>query len=115
MAAAGLSQETARSVPANRAGAAKLRRPADRLSRLRALETLSRLAQRLAADAAPVVDAELTGRLLSVTPRTARRQLRALVDEGLALPLPPARRQHPGRPRLAYRLVVEKLDRRAAQ
>jgi hypothetical protein len=91
-------------------------RPApDSLSRIRALETLSKLAQKLAADAAPVVDAELTGQLLSVTPRTARRQLRALVDEGLALPLPPARRQHPGRPRLAYRLVVEKLERRAAQ
>jgi hypothetical protein len=89
-------------------------RPApDSLSRIRALETLSRLAQKLAADAAPVVDAELTGQLLSVTPRTARRQLRALVDEGLALPLPPARQRHPGRPRLAYRLVVEKLERRA--
>ncbi len=88
---------------------------ADSLSRLRALETLSRLAHKLAADSAPVVDAELTGQLLSVTPRTARRQLRALVDEGLALPLPPARRQHPGRPRQAYRLVVEKLERRAAQ
>jgi hypothetical protein len=87
---------------------------ADSLSRLRALETLSKLAQKLTADTAPVVDAELTGQLLSVTPRTARRQLRALVDEGLALPLPPARRQHPGRPRLAYRLVVEKLERRAA-
>jgi hypothetical protein len=87
---------------------------ADSLSRIRALETLSRLAQKLAADAAPVVDAELTGQLLSVTPRTARRQLRALVDEGLALPLPPARQRHPGRPRLAYRLVVEKLERRAA-
>jgi hypothetical protein len=93
---------------------ADARPPGDSLSRVRALETLSRLAQKLAADSAPVVDAELTGQLLSVTPRTARRQLRALVDEGLALPLPPARRQHPGRPRQAYRLVVEKLDRRAA-
>jgi hypothetical protein len=91
------------------------RPPTDSFSRLRALETLSRLSQKLAADSAPVVDAELTGQLLSVTPRTARRQLRALVDEGLALPLPPARRQHPGRPRQAYRLVVEKLERRAAQ
>jgi hypothetical protein len=90
-------------------------RPADSLSRIRALETLSRLGQKLAADASPVVDAELTGQLLSVTPRTARRQLRALVDEGLALPLPPARQQHPGRPRLEYRLVLEKLDRRTAR
>jgi hypothetical protein len=99
----------------SRDGRAGARAPGDSLSRLRALETLSRLAQKLAADAAPVVDAETTGQLLSVTPRTARRQLRALVDEGLALPLPPARRQHPGRPRLAYRLVVEKLERQAAQ
>lgn len=89
------------------------RPPIDSLSRLRGLETLAKLAQRLADDAAPVVDAELTGQLLSVTPRTARRQLRALVDEGLALPLPPSRSQHPGRPRQAYRLVVEKLERRA--
>ncbi|HEY2640968.1 MAG TPA: transcriptional regulator [Streptosporangiaceae bacterium] len=87
---------------------------ADSLSKLRSLETLAKLAQRLAADASPVVDAELTGRLLSVTPRTARRQLRALADQGLALPLPPSRTQHPGRPRHAYRLVIEKLDRRAA-
>lgn len=86
----------------------------DSLSRLRGLETLARLAQRLAEGATPVVDAETTGRLLSVTPRTARRQLRALVNEGLALPLPPSRTQHPGRPRHAYRLVVEKLERRAA-
>jgi len=84
------------------------------LSKLRSLETLAKLAQRLAADASPIVDAELTGRLLSVTPRTARRQLRALADQGLALPLPPSRTQHPGRPRHAYRLVIEKLDRRAA-
>jgi predicted ArsR family transcriptional regulator len=61
------------------------------------------------------VDAELTGRLLSVTPRTARRQLRALADQGLALLLPPGRSLHPGRPRQSYRLIVEKLDRRAAR
>jgi hypothetical protein len=89
------------------------RRSADSLSRLRCLETLAKLAQRLAAEASPIVDAELTGQLLSVTPRTARRQLRALADQGLALPLPPSRTQHPGRPRHAYRLVIEKLDRRA--
>jgi hypothetical protein len=85
----------------------------DSLSRLRSLETLTRLAQKLAADAAPVVDAELTGQLLSVTPRTARRQLRAMADQGLALPLPPRRNRHPGRPRQAYRLVVEELGREA--
>jgi hypothetical protein len=85
----------------------------DSLSRLRSLETLTRLARKLAADAAPVVDAELTGQLLSVTPRTARRQLRAMADQGLALPLPPRRTPHPGRPRQAYRLVVEELGREA--
>ncbi|HEY2508264.1 MAG TPA: transcriptional regulator [Streptosporangiaceae bacterium] len=89
--------------------------PVDGLSRLRSLETLARLAQKLAADASPIVDAELTGRLLSVTPRTARRQLRALAEQGLALPLPPSRNRHPGRPRQAYRLIIEKLDQRAAQ
>ena len=89
--------------------------PPSSLTRLRSLETLARLAQKLAADATPVVDAELTGRLLSVTPRTARRQLRALADEGLALPLPPRRTQHPGRPRQSYRLVVEQLGRPAAR
>lgn len=104
----------ARQLQAARALPAGQHQPMNSLSRLRGLETLARLAQRLAADATPVVDAELTGRLLSVTPRTARRQLRALVDEGLALPLPPSRTQHPGRPRQAYRLVVEKLERRAA-
>jgi hypothetical protein len=87
----------------------------DSLSRLRSLETLTRLARKLAADAAPVVDAELTGQLLSVTPRTARRQLRAMADQGLALPLPPRRTPHPGRPRQAYRLVVEELGREAAR
>jgi len=96
--------------PAVRAGS-----PPDSLSRLRSLETLTRLAQKLAADAAPVVDAELTGQLLSVTPRTARRQLRAMADQGLALPLPPRGNRHPGRPRQAYRLVVEELGREAAR
>jgi hypothetical protein len=93
--------------------AARTGTPPDSLSRLRSLETLTRLARKLAADAAPVVDAELTGRLLSVTPRTARRQLRAMADQGLALPLPPRRAPHPGRPRQAYRLVVEELGREA--
>jgi hypothetical protein len=96
--------------PAARTGA-----PPDSLSRLRSLETLTRLAQKLAADPAPVVDAELTGELLSVTPRTARRQLRAMADQGLALPLPPRRTRHPGRPRQAYRLVVEELGREAVR
>jgi hypothetical protein len=98
---------------AGRPPAARTGTPPDSLSRLRSLETLTRLARKLAADAAPVVDAELTGQLLSVTPRTARRQLRAMADQGLALPLPPRRTRHPGRPRQAYRLVVEELGREA--
>jgi len=92
-------------VPAPQAGAAAT-------GRSRGLETLARLAGKLpAADTALVVDAETAGRLLAVTPRTARRLLHALVEEGLAWPLPPSRTPQPGRPRQAYRLVVEKLER----
>jgi hypothetical protein len=81
--------------------------------RSRGLETLSRLAARLATtDANFVVDAETAGRLLAVTPRTARRLLHILVQEGLAWPLPPIRAPQPGRPRQFYRLVVEKLEPR---
>jgi hypothetical protein len=76
----------------------------------RGLDTLVRLSEKLSATGAtPVVDAETAGRLLSVTPRTARRLLATLVEEGLAWPLPPSRSPQPGRPRQAYRLVVEKL------
>jgi hypothetical protein len=79
--------------------------------RSRSLETLSRLAQKLdAADANLVVDAETAGQLLAVTPRTARRMLHILVEEGLAWPLPPNRAPQPGRPRQFYRLVVEQLE-----
>jgi hypothetical protein len=76
----------------------------------RGMATLARLAQQLPTGASPVVDAELTAKALSVTPRTARRQLRALVDDGLAWPLPPTSGPQPGRPRQAYRLVVERLE-----
>jgi hypothetical protein len=79
----------------------------------RGFETLSRLAEKLTAtDANFVVDAETAGRLLAVTPRTARRLLHILVEEGLAWPLPPTRSPQPGRPRQFYRLVVEKLEPR---
>jgi len=79
--------------------------------RTRSLETLSRLAEKLAAtDASMVVDAETAGQLLAVTPRTARRLLHILVEEGLAWPLPPNRTPQPGRPRQFYRLVVEQLE-----
>jgi len=81
--------------------------------RSRGLETLSRLADKLAAtDADLVVDAETAGQLLAVTPRTARRLLHILVEEGLAWPLPPNRTPQPGRPRQFYRLVVEQLEPR---
>jgi hypothetical protein len=81
-------------------------------ARPRALETLSRLAESLASgDDALAVDAETASRVLAVTPRTARRLLRALAEEGLAWPLPPSRAPQPGRPRQSYRLVVERLQR----
>jgi hypothetical protein len=81
--------------------------------RSRSLETLSRLAEKLdATDANLVVDAETAGQLLAVTPRTARRMLHILVEEGLAWPLPPNRAPQPGRPRQFYRLVVEQLEHR---
>jgi hypothetical protein len=84
--------------------------------RPKGIETLSRLADKLSgSDEALVVDAEMAGRLLGVTPRTARRLLRTLVDEGLAWPLPPSRTPQPGRPRQFYRLIVEKLDRKPAK
>jgi hypothetical protein len=81
--------------------------------RVRSLETLGRLADKLAeTDANLVVDAETAGQLLEVTPRTARRLLHILVEEGLAWPLPPNRTPQPGRPRQFYRLVVEHLENR---
>jgi len=81
--------------------------------RSRSLGTLSRLAEKLsAAEANLVVDAETAGQLLDVTPRTARRLLHILVEEGLAWPLPPNRTPQPGRPRQFYRLVVEQLEHR---
>jgi predicted ArsR family transcriptional regulator len=78
----------------------------------RALATLSRLAELLPpGDSVLAVDAETASRVLEVTPRTARRLLRALAEEGLAWPLPPNRAPQPGRPRQSYRLVVERLGR----
>lgn len=86
------------------------RTPAAPAARPKGLETLSRLADKLADDGARVVDAETAGRLLGVTSRTARRLLHTLVEEGLAWPLPPNRTPQPGRPRQFYRLVTEKLE-----
>lgn len=84
------------------------------------LEILTRLADKLGKDPDAggngplIVDAENAGRMLGVTPRTARRLLRTLVEEGLAWPLPPNRSPQPGRPRQLYRLIVEKLGPRPA-
>ena len=85
------------------------------------LEILARLADKIDAenggrngDSQPlIVDAENAGRMLGVPPRTARRLLRTLVEEGLAWPLPPNRTPQPGRPRQLYRLIVEKLGPKA--
>ncbi len=102
-----LDREGIALVPAPRQPAA----PVD-TTRPRGLETLSRLADKLAgSDSALVVDAETAGRVLGVTARTARRLLHSLVEEGLAWPLPPSRAPQPGRPRQFYRLVTEKLER----
>lgn len=77
------------------------------------IETLARLADKLSSEESSLtVDAEAAGQLLGVTPRTARRLLRILVEEGLAWPLPPNRSPQPGRPRQLYRLIVEKLEQR---
>lgn len=95
-------------VPAQRAPA---RNNTDQL-RTKGRETLLRLAEKISEeDGSLVVDAENAGRMLGVTPRTARRLLRTLVEEGLAWPLPPNRTLQPGRPRQLYRLIVEKLDK----
>jgi hypothetical protein len=89
------------------------RQPAGATARRRGLETLARLAGSLpAGETALAVDAETASRLLSVTPRTARRLLHTLVADGLAWPLPPGRTPQPGRPRQFYRLLTEKLEQR---
>jgi len=105
-----LDHEGCALVPAPRAAAAAL------AARPKGLETLSRLASKLPdAGGAPVVDAETAGRLLGVTPRTARRLLHTLVEEGLAWPLPPARVPQPGRPRQFYRIITERLASRPSR
>jgi hypothetical protein len=89
------------------------RQPDEGSARRRGLETLARLADCLPAGETPLaVDAETASRLLSVTPRTARRLLHTLAADGLAWPLPPGRTPQPGRPRQRYRLLVEKLEQR---
>jgi hypothetical protein len=112
------SSRAAPGIPQGREGQMTVpapRQPEAGARRARGLETLSRLAEQLTAtDSTFVVDAETAGRLLAVTPRTARRLLHILVEEGLAWPLPPTRSPQPGRPRQFYRLVVEQLEPRGA-
>jgi hypothetical protein len=102
------------SAPAGREGYAPIpppRLPEAGVRRSRSLVTLSRLAEKLpASNPNLVVDAETAGRMLDVTPRTARRLLHILVEEGLAWPLPPNRTPQPGRPRQFYRLIAEQLE-----
>jgi hypothetical protein len=57
-----------------------------------------------------VVVAEEVAGALHTTPRTARRNLQLLNDEGLVWPLPSDRTPQPGRPRRRYRLMVERLS-----
>jgi len=92
------------------------RQAARSAGQVRGLKTLARLAAQLPeAGAGLVIDAETAGPLLGVTPRTARRLLHSLVEEGLAWPLPHSRAPQPGRPRQAYRLLVEKLPHRTGR
>jgi hypothetical protein len=77
----------------------------------KSMELLATLAGLLPDDKPPVVvDADHAAELLDVTPRTARRLLHALSDDGLAWPLPTGRPGVPGRPRQQYRLITERLD-----
>lgn len=54
---------------------------------------------------AMVVDAEIVADVLAIAPRSARRVLQSLAEEGLAWPLPPVKGSQAGRPRQPYRLV----------
>ena len=57
-----------------------------------------------------VVVAEEVAEALHTTPRTARRNLQLLSDEGLVWLLPSDPTPQPGRPRRRYRLMVERLS-----
>jgi len=80
-----------------------------------ALQLLRRLVRALGRDRAVgddpyVVVAEEVADALHTTPRTARRNLQLLSDEGLVWLLPSDRTPQPGRPRRRYRLMVERLS-----
>ncbi|MDF5751071.1 GTP cyclohydrolase IIa [Spongiactinospora sp. TRM90649] len=78
----------------------------------KALKVLDRLVTRLGdGPEAMVVDAETVARVLGVAPRSARRVLQNLAEEGLAWALPPVRNSHAGRPRQPYRLMAERTTK----
>ncbi|MCF6471800.1 transcriptional regulator [Nonomuraea sp. MG754425] len=82
------------------------RRPEEPAEPSRSDKILSRLVERLGEDPESlVVDAETVAEILGVAPRSARRVLQELVEEGLAWALPPVRSAGAGRPRQPYRLV----------
>jgi len=84
-------------------------------ARAKATDTLARIVEALrASDRMPttgpvVVDSSTIAGLLDITPRAARRLLHRLAELGLAWQMPPVPSTGPGRPRQAYRLMVEKL------
>ncbi|MEU7985238.1 transcriptional regulator [Streptosporangium canum] len=75
----------------------------------KAAKVLERLVEGLGdGPEARVVDAEIVADILSIAPRSARRVLQGLVEEGLAWPMPTVRAAQAGRPRQPYRLVMER-------
>jgi len=97
--------------PASTRSASKQRDDALRLLRrlVRALDTEGRRG-RGTGDDPYVVVAEEVADALRTTPRTARRNLQLLSDEGLVWLLPSDRAPQPGRPRRRYRLMIERLS-----
>ncbi|TMR20169.1 transcriptional regulator [Nonomuraea turkmeniaca] len=82
------------------------RRPEQPAEPSRADKILDRLVERLGDDPESlVVGAETVAEILGVAPRSARRVLQELVEEGLAWALPPVKSATAGRPRRPYRLV----------
>ncbi len=75
------------------------------------LDILRRLARELPNEGSgpTVVDADTVAEVLGVTARSARRTLASLAEGGLVWPMPAVRSAQAGRPRQAYRLVVEKI------
>ncbi|MFI7615393.1 transcriptional regulator [Nonomuraea terrae] len=71
----------------------------------RAVRIRDRLVERLGPGCV-VVDAETVAEILGLAPRSARRVLQHLVEEGLAWALPPVRPTQAGRPRQPYRLIT---------